>query len=126
MKKIIVERKGYHRKGFYIHRDGKRIYIPPSYVKPTRYMMVDRGKPGKTPSSKRWFHPKRKLKTGKLEWRASHKADYRHRVLSALVKKRGYATVIRELNALRNVTTDAKTRRAAEADIKWLKKKYGR
>ena len=124
MGKILVERKGYHRRGFYIHRNGKRIYIPPTYIKPTTYKAKDRGKRGKTPKSKRWFKPKRKLKVGNREWKASHKAASRRRVLSALVKKRGYATVVRELNALRNVTTDRKTKKAATADMKWLKKKY--
>jgi len=124
MGKIIVRRKGYHRRGFHIHRNGKRIYISPTYIKPTTYKAKDRGKRGKTPKSKRWFHPKRKLKVGNREWKASHKAAYRRCVLSALVKKRGYATVVRELNALRNVTTDAKTKQAATADMKWLKKKY--
>ena len=124
MRKIIVRRKGYHRRGFYIHRNRKRIWIPPTHVKPATYKAKDRGKPGKTPKSRQWFHPKRKLKVGNREWKASHKAAYRRRVLSALVKKRGYATVVRELNALRNVTTDRKTKQAATADMKWLKKKY--
>ena len=124
MRKIKVKRKGYHRKGFFIHRFGKRIHIKPTHVKATTYKAKDRGARGKTPRSKQWFHPKRKLKTGSREWKATHKAKYRRQVLSSLVKKRGYATVVRELNALHNVTTDAKTKQAAKADMSWLKKKY--
>ena len=121
---IVVHRRGYKRKAYTYKRGGKTIHVRATWVRPTTYRMKDRGKPGKTPRNKRWFHPKRKLKVGRMEWKASHKAAYRRRVLSALVKKRGYATVVRELNALRNVTTDAKTKKAATADMKWLKKKY--
>ena len=121
---IVVHRRGYKRRAYTYRRNGKLIHVKATRVKPTTYKAKDRGKPGKTPKSRQWFHPKRKLKVGNREWKASHKAAYRRRVLSALVKKRGYATVVRELNALRNVTTDAKTKQAATADMKWLKKKY--
>ena len=124
MGKIKVRRKGYRRKGFFIHRFGKKIHIKATRVKPTTYKTKDRGARGKTPASKRWFHAKRKLKVGNREWKATHQAKSRRSVLSSLVKKRGYATVIRELNVLRNVTTDRKTKQAAESDMKWLKKKY--
>ncbi|HEC82505.1 MAG TPA: hypothetical protein ENI53_01285 [Thermoplasmatales archaeon] len=112
MRKIVVRRRGYRRK------DG-------TYVKPTTYKMRDRGKPGKTPKSKRWYKPKRKLRYKGMEWHARNKASYRRRVLSGLVKRRGYATVVRELNALRNVTTSRQTKRAAESDMNWLRRKYG-
>ena len=124
MRKIVVKRKGYHRKGFYIHRNGKRIYIPPTHVKPTTYKTKDRGKPGRTPKSKQWFYPKRKLKYKGKEWHADNKASTRRKVLAGLMKSRGYATVVRELNALRNVTTDRKTKRAASSDLKWLQKQH--
>ena len=121
---IVVHRRGYKRKAYTMHRRGKKIHVKATKVKPTTFTIKDRGKPGKTPENKKWFDPKRKLKYKNMEWHATHKAAYRRRVLSALVKRRSYATVIRELNALRNVTTDAKTKQAATADMKWLKKKY--
>jgi len=46
--------------------------------------------------------------------------------LDKLVERRGYATVVRELNALRNVSTDRKTKSAASSDMRYLKKKYKR
>lgn len=121
---LAIRRRGYKRKAYTYKRKGKTIHVKATYVKPTTYKAKDRGKPGKTPKSKRWFHPKRKLKVGNREWHADSKAETRRKILASLVKKRGYATVVRELNALRNVTTDAKTKQAAEADMKWLKKKY--
>ena len=122
--KISVKRKGYHRKGYYIHRYGKRIYIPPTYIKGTTYKTTDRGKRGKTPRSKQWYHPRRKMKTGKSEWHSYESAKQRHRVLSSLVKKRGYATVVRELVSLKNVTTDRNTKHVCSEDLRWLQKNY--
>ena len=125
LKRLLeIHRRGYKRKAYTMHRKRKKIYVKATRVKPTTYKARDRGKPGKTPKSKQWFHPKRKLKVGSREWKATHKAASRRRILASLVKRRGYATVVRELNALRNVTTDAKTKQAATADMKWLKKKY--
>ena len=124
-RKILVHRKGYHRRGFYIHRNGKRIYIPPTYIPPTTYYRKDTGEPGKTTDpEKLWFHPKRKMKYKHLEWHKDYDPEYRHIVLGALVKRRGYACVVRELNALRNVTTDPATKKACEEDLKWLKETY--
>ena len=117
MRKIVVHRRSYHRRGFYIHRHGKRIYIPPTYVRPTTFTIKDRGKPGRTPKNKQWFHPKRKLKYKNKEWHADSKASSRRKILDKLVERRGYATTIKELNALRNVTTDRKTRQAANSDM---------
>lgn len=124
MGKIVVHRRGYHRRGFYIHRHGKRIYIPPHYVPPTTYTMKDRGAPGKAPKSKQWYHPKRKLKYNGKEWHAHDSAKKRRKVLDGLVKERGYATVVRELNALHNVTVDRKTKMATESDLRYLQAKY--
>jgi hypothetical protein len=43
-KKLTVHRKGYHRK------DG-------TYVPPATYKVEDRGRPGRTPKSKKWYKP---------------------------------------------------------------------
>lgn len=44
---LVVERRGFHRKGFTITRGGKKIYIPPAYIPPTKIRVPDRGKPGR-------------------------------------------------------------------------------
>jgi len=48
-------RRGYHRKGYYIHRNGKRIWIPPTYVKPT-FVSRTRVKPRKKPYKMKIWH----------------------------------------------------------------------
>ena len=68
-RKIRVTRKGYYRKGFYIHRNGKRIYIPPTYIPPSTYYIPDRGAPGK---GKQVIPP---LKKGKMN-RIAKKMGY--------------------------------------------------
>ena len=74
---IVVHRRGYKRRAYTYRRNGKLIHVKATRVKPTTYKAKDRGKPGKTPKSRQWFHPKRKLKVGNREWKASHKATYR-------------------------------------------------
>lgn len=125
VKYIEVYRRGYHRKGFYVHRNGKKIYIRPTYIPPTTYKRKDTGEPGKTTNpEKLWFHPKRKLKYKQLEWHKDYDPEYRHIVLGTLVKRRGYARVVRGLNALRNVTTDPETKKVCEEDLEWLRETY--
>jgi hypothetical protein len=88
-------------------------------------LVPDKGKPGRTPKSKKWFKPKRRLGNSRIGyWSKSLPAKKRRRILDYLVKKRGYATVIRELNALRNVSTDRETDKACTSDMYYLKRKY--
>jgi len=84
--------------GFYAYRDGKRVHV-------RGHLRKDVGKPGRTPKEKRWCKPIGKLAIGDMQWRAADSADKRRGVLIYLVRRDGYATVIRRLNALRNVST---------------------
>jgi len=95
MKTIIVRKKGYTRKGYRrkaysYYRNGKKInvsstYVKPSRVKPTTYRMVDKGKPGKTPKAQRWFYPKARLDG----WKKTLSAQERRKILNRVVKRDG-------------------------------------
>jgi hypothetical protein len=66
-----------------------------------------------------------KIQPGKLKgWKKSLPAGRRRSILNGLVRSDGYATVIRRLNALRNISKDPGTDRAVNADIKYLQKKH--
>jgi len=109
MRRILVHRRGYRRK------DG-------TYVSPTDYYMKDTGKPGRTPKSKRWFEPTEKLEYKGEGWHSDSSEASRHRVLNGLSRSRGWNTLIKQLNAIRNVSTSSKLKRSATVDIKWMQR----
>jgi len=109
-----------HRKGFYIHRNGKRIYIPP-----TTYRIKDRGKKG------RGKNPIGKVDEGKLKkygYRLKYKEAIRHRALTRSVHAVGYKKTLHRLIPLvvwfkRTNPTYSKR---AKKDIKWLVERFGK
>ena len=113
-KKITVHREAYHRKP-YTRKDGTKV--KGSHVPATTYKTEDRGAPGRTPKSKQWFNPE-----GKLEgYHVSNTAKSRHAALLKTSREDGYATTIRRLNALRNVSTVRKVDQITKRDMEWLK-----
>ncbi len=112
MGRLTVHRKGYHR------RDG-------TYVRPAVFTVKDRGHPGRTPASKRWFPKggKHRLAYDGKEWHADLGGAERRRILSHLARSEGWTPVERRLLALMNVTTSRKLKRAAASDIEWIKRK---
>lgn len=66
-----------------------------------------------------------KFEEGFLKGWKKDKSDMaRHRVLNKLVGEESYATVVRRLNQLRNVTKDKETKKVCEKDMKYLKERY--
>ena len=61
---------------------------------------------------------------GLYGWKKTQTDSTRHAILNKAVKKDSYATIIRRLNQLRNVTKDRKTKKLMEKDMEYLKKKY--
>lgn len=71
--------------------------------------------------TKKWAH----FEGGKLGgWSKKLPATKRRQILEKLVKKDSYATVIRRLLQLRNVTKDQETVQKATADMEYLRKKF--
>jgi len=109
-----------HRKGFYIHRNGKRIYIPP-----TTYKIKDRGKKGR---GKKVLP---KLKEGELKkfgYSLKDPARIRHIALGKAIRRYGYKNLLGKILALRVLFkhTNPTYSRRALADIRWLVENYGR
>ncbi len=101
MTKIKVTRKGYVRK------DGTN-------VKGTTYYTEDKGKPGKTPESEKFFHPK-----VKMNWSKELPKEVRRR--NALEAHGGnILATARALQELSNVTTDAETKRLTKEDADYF------
>jgi hypothetical protein len=97
MAKIKVTRKSY------LHKDGTKI-------KGSTYYTKDKGRPGKTPESEKFYHPK-----VEMHWHKDQSAEVRR--AHALAAHRGNKlSTARALQALANVTTDAKTGKLAKAD----------
>ncbi len=61
---------------------------------------------------------------GHLGWHKDMPIAKRHKLLVTKVKKDSYATIIRRLLQLANITKDKATERIARADMAYLKKKF--
>lgn len=120
-KKLTVHREGYWRKS-HIRTlpSGRRRRVKRSWIPKTSYKTMDRGAPGRTPESEQWFEPEGSL----YGWHKGQGDTTRHRALEISVREDGYATTIRRLNALRNVSTDRETDQKTKKDMEWLRKKY--
>lgn len=132
-RKIRVRRRGYRRKSytrkaFTEKRDGKTIHEPAARVKgahvpPTEYYTEDRGAPGRTPESKKWFNPKGHLHG----WHASQDSEQRHQHLEEASRgDGGWGITYYKLLALNNVTTEEDVKRATYEDMSWIRETKGR
>lgn len=101
MAQIKVNRKSYVRK------DG-------TVVQGTTYYTKDKGKPGKTPESEKFYHPK-----VEMHWHKDQSTEVRR--ANALKAHNGNElATARALQALANVTTDAETTKLAKADADYF------
>ncbi len=105
MPEIKVTRKSYMRK------DG-------TPVKGTTYYTKDKGKPGKTPESEKWYEH-----TVRMNWHKDKPASVRR--ANALKAHQGdELATARALQALANVTTDPETAKLAKADADYFFEKH--
>jgi len=120
--KLRVKRKGYHRKGYYIHKGGKRIYIPPTYIPPTTYYITDRGKKGRGKK----LIPVKRGRLSKYGYATNKSAKERHKALRKAVQAYGALSVYRMLNAqvVLRKRTQPKQRRIFKADRDWVKRTF--
>lgn len=61
---------------------------------------------------------------GHLGWKKEMPEAKRHKLLGNKVRRNGYATVIRKLLQLANVTKDVETKQKARADMEYLRNKF--
>ena len=101
---ILVTRKTYTRGG--------------TRVKKHTYRIKDLGKPGKTPLSERFYHPK-----VHMGWRKDQPPGLRREEALQSHKGDTLATA-RALQALANVTTDARTKLLAKSDADYFFSSY--
>jgi len=113
MAKIMARRKV----AAWPHRGAKKGV---AHARESEWSVEDRGHPGKY-RGKKWFHPEEGALGG---WRKDLPEHKRKEILERLVNRDGYATVIRRLVALRNVSTDRETDYAAKIDMEHLKSKF--
>jgi hypothetical protein len=105
MAQIKVTRKSYVRK------DG-------TMVKGITYYTRDKGKPGKTPESEKFYHPKVEMHWHKDQLIKTRRAN-------ALKAHEGdELATARALQALANVTTDIETAKLAKADADYFFAKH--
>ena len=105
MAKIKVTRKSYVRK------DG-------TPVKGTTYYTEDKGKPGKTPESEKWYEH-----NVEMNWHKDEPAELR-RANALKAHKGDELATARALQALANVTTDTETARLAKTDADYFFSKH--
>ncbi|MFH1031172.1 MAG: hypothetical protein V1767_01175 [Chloroflexota bacterium] len=102
MAQIKVTRKSYVRK------DG-------TVVKGTTYYTKDKGKPGKTPESEKFYHPK-----VEMHWHKDQSSAEVRRANALKAHNGNELATARALQALANVTTDAETAKLAKADADYF------
>lgn len=132
--KLRVKVKSYRRKSYSKNiktRKGvvkKRIKAVK--VKNHKKLMPDRGKLGKTPKAKRWSPKIKEMLLGGQGY-VKKPSLQRHKILTGIVnkgpksgRKSGYATAIRRLNWLRNITSFRKVKTVVKRDMEWLRSKY--
>ena len=118
---LTIHRKSYKRKPYdrkpYVRSDGTHVkgaHVPASTVPAVTFTAPDRGAPGRTPKSDRFYHPK--VKTG---WSKRLSTEVRRRrVLKA--HKGDYLASARGMQALANVTTDPVTKQLATSDARYF------
>ena len=115
MAQLLIKRKSYTRKS-YTRKDGTRVKA--TQVPSSTFKVKDRGKPGRTPESQRFYHPK--VRTG---W--SKDLSQKVRIAKVVEAHKGdILASARGLQALANVTTDRETKLKARTDAKVLFKRY--
>ncbi len=116
MAELKIKRKGYWREAFTYTRNGKVVSVKRAWVPETTYMTEDRGKPGRTPASRRFFEPKRHTGWEKTQPAATRRAKLLAATESGKPMHDRYVEAGRMIQELANMTTDRETKAKAEED----------
>lgn len=108
----LTVHKDPHKRKPYTRKDGTKV--KGAKVKGSTFKIKDRGKPGRTPKSQQFYHPK-----VHMGWKKTQSATERRRLALKAHKGDKLATA-RALLALSNVTTDALTKERAGADAMYF------
>jgi len=114
-KKLRILGTTYKRKA-YTDRFGHKH--PAGVVHRKGYLTKDRGAPGRTPKSRRWYKP-----TTEMGWRKDMPAEER-RELALDAHGGDLLSTARALLALSNVTTSEETKRLARSDADYFFRQY--
>ena len=115
MRKLLVKRKAYKRKA-YKRKDG--TFVKASKVGASSFKIKDRGKKGRTPKSRQFYHPT--VETG---WSKDMSAGER-RAKALRAHKGDELATARGLQSLSNVTTDKETKKLSRADALYFYRKH--
>lgn len=96
------------RRAGYVRKDGVRVKSA---------CVPDKGAKGKTSASRKWLPDLGSAPIGR--WTKKKSAPARLEALKTKAKSSGCKLTLQNLNALRNVTTDAETKRKMTAD--WIR-----
>lgn len=120
MRTLTVHRKGYHRKGYVAHRNGKTYRVRPTRVPPSTYKIKDRGAPGR---GKKII----KIKKGKLApYHTGMSERERHEILRKKIRRYGALSIYRALNAqvVLRKRERGKAKKVFEEDRNWVKRNF--
>jgi len=93
---------------------------------PGRHSLAAQGIKSPCKSAKKKWSKSIDVNEGALQgWQKAEPQKKRLRILRRVVREDGYATTIRRLNFLRNISNDPGTDRAAKSDMLALQKEYG-
>ena len=96
----------------------KKPYTTKKGVKVPGVCVPDKGAPGKTSASKKWFQEGVEVPG----WSKDKTTAKRHAALKKLADKKPCKRILSDMNAIANVTADQATKTKMRADRRWLKK----
>ena len=112
--------KGYIRRVPYMRKSRKGSLV---YVKSA--CTPDKGKPGKTPESKKVLpKPGDKLHLSKYGYSTHRSSTLRHKALAAAASDNNTLEVLRRLNLLRNLQGEDEAKNIMSQDVEYMKKMY--
>ena len=116
MVRLRVRVKGYVRQPF---RRSDGAHVRMARVRRHTKLVQDRGSPGRTPKSKRWFDSSSGVRLG--EGYTKFSAKKRHGILQREDRKKNVSSrnVWNDLHGKANVITNRKAKKVFKTDAKW-------
>ena len=104
----------------------KKAYTRKSGLRVNASCTPDKGKPGKTPASKRVLPAfKGDISLREFDYSTHASTQQRHRALREAIAQHGELAVLRHLNLARNYQSDPQPKQIMSQDVKFLSEMYG-